>query len=60
MDALEVLMTRRSVHAYTDAPVSDDQVLKILAAGMRLLPGKSEDLVAQIETCVTQLNALPI
>jgi CRISPR-associated DxTHG motif protein len=29
-------------------------------AGMRLLPGKSEDLVAQIETCVRQLNALPI
>lgn len=35
MDALEALMTRRSVRAYTDEPVSDDQVLKILAAGMQ-------------------------
>ena len=35
MDALEGLMTRRSVRAYTDEPVSDDQVLKILAAGMQ-------------------------
>ena len=35
MDALEALMTRRSVRAYTDEPVSDDQVLKILAAAMQ-------------------------
>jgi nitroreductase len=35
MDALEAMMTRRSVRAYTDEPVSDDQVLKILAAGMQ-------------------------
>jgi len=35
MDALEALMTRRSVRAYTDEPVADDQVLKILAAGMQ-------------------------
>jgi nitroreductase len=35
MDALEALMTRRSVRAYTDEPVSDDQVRKILAAGMQ-------------------------
>ena len=35
MDALEALLTRRSVRAYTDEPVSDDQVLKILAAGMQ-------------------------
>jgi nitroreductase len=35
MDALEALMTRRSVRAYTDEPVSDEQVLKILAAGMQ-------------------------
>ena len=35
MDALEALMTRRSVRAYTGEPVSDDQVRKILAAGMQ-------------------------
>ena len=35
MDALEALMTRRSVRAYTDELVSDDQILKILAAGMQ-------------------------
>jgi nitroreductase len=35
MDAIEVLMTRRSVRAYTDEPVSDDQLRKILAAGMQ-------------------------
>jgi nitroreductase len=35
MEALEALMTRRSVRAYTEAPVSDDQLLKILAAGMQ-------------------------
>ena len=37
MDALAALLTRRSVRAYTDEPVSDDQVLKILAAGMQAL-----------------------
>lgn len=35
MDALEALMTRRSVRAYTDGPVSDEQVRQILAAGMQ-------------------------
>ena len=35
MDTLEALMTRRSVRTYTDEPVSDDQLLKILAAGMQ-------------------------
>ena len=35
MDALAALMTRRSVRAYTDEPVSDDQVRKILAAERR-------------------------
>ena len=35
MDALEALMTRRSVRAYTGEPVSDDQVRSILAAGMQ-------------------------
>ena len=35
MDALEALMTRRSVRAYTDEPVSDEQVQTILAAGMQ-------------------------
>jgi nitroreductase len=35
MDALEAMMTRRSVRAYTDEPVSDDQVRQILAAGMQ-------------------------
>ena len=35
MDALEALTTRRSVRAYTDEPVADDQVLQILAAGMQ-------------------------
>jgi nitroreductase len=35
MDAFEALMTRRSVRAYTDEPISDDQVMKILAAGMQ-------------------------
>jgi nitroreductase len=35
MDALEALMTRRSVRAYTDEPVSGDQIRKILAAGMQ-------------------------
>src|SRR5512136_785640 len=35
MDALDALMTRRSVRAYADEPVPDDQVLKILAAGMQ-------------------------
>jgi len=35
MDALEALMTRRSVRAYTEALVSDDELLKILAAGMQ-------------------------
>jgi nitroreductase len=35
MDALEALMTRRSVRAYTDEPVSGEQVRKILAAGMQ-------------------------
>jgi nitroreductase len=35
MDALEVLMTRRSTRVYTDEPVSDNQILKILAAGMQ-------------------------
>ena len=46
MDALEALMTRRSVRAYTDEPVSDDQVRKILAAGVpassALCPSGSE------------------
>jgi nitroreductase len=35
MDALEALMTRRSVRAYTSERVSDDQMRKILAAGMQ-------------------------
>ena len=35
MDAFEALMTRRSVRAYTDEPVSDEQVKTILAAGMQ-------------------------
>jgi nitroreductase len=35
MDAFEALMTRRSVRAYTDEPVSDEQVQTILAAGMQ-------------------------
>jgi nitroreductase len=35
MDALEALMTRRSVRAYTGEPVSDDQVKMILAAAMQ-------------------------
>lgn len=35
MDALEALMTRRSVRAYTEEPVSDDQARTILAAGMQ-------------------------
>jgi nitroreductase len=35
MDALEALMTRRSVRAYTTETVSDDRLLKILAAGMQ-------------------------
>ena len=47
MDALAALMTRRSVRAYTDEPVSDDQVRKILAAGMQassaLCPSGSEE-----------------
>jgi nitroreductase len=35
MDAFEALMTRRSVRAYRDEPVSGEQVRKILAAGMQ-------------------------
>ena len=35
MDALEALMTRRSVRAYTGDPVSHELALKILAAGMQ-------------------------
>jgi len=35
MDAFKALMTRRSVRAYTDEPVSDEQVQTILAAGMQ-------------------------
>jgi nitroreductase len=35
MDALEALMTRRSVRAYTGEPVSDEQLRVILAAGMQ-------------------------
>jgi nitroreductase len=35
MDAFEALMTRRSVRTYTGEPVSDDQLRKILAAGMQ-------------------------
>lgn len=35
MDALEALMTRRSTRVYTDKTVTDDQILKILAAGMQ-------------------------
>ena len=35
MDAFETLMTRRSVRAYTDEPVSEDRLRKILAAGMQ-------------------------
>jgi hypothetical protein len=37
MDALEALMTRRSVRAYTDEPVTDDQVRKIGRRGSFLL-----------------------
>jgi nitroreductase len=35
MDALEALMTRRSVRAYTGESITDDQLRKILAAGMQ-------------------------
>ncbi len=35
MDTLEALMTRRSVRAYTDQPVPEDLLQKILAAGMQ-------------------------
>jgi nitroreductase len=35
MDAFEALMRRRSVRAYTDEPVSEDQLRRILAAGMQ-------------------------
>jgi nitroreductase len=35
MEAFEALISRRSVRAYTDEPVSGDQVRKILAAGMQ-------------------------
>ena len=35
MEALEALMTRRSVRTYTDRPVSDEHVRQILAAGMQ-------------------------
>jgi nitroreductase len=34
MDALDVLFTRRSIRAYTDEPVDDDQIETILEAGM--------------------------
>ena len=35
MEAFEALMTRHSVRAYTDEPVSEEQLRKILAAGMQ-------------------------
>ena len=35
MDANEAIMTRRSVRAYTSAPVADDQLHRILACGMQ-------------------------
>ncbi|MFO7959083.1 MAG: nitroreductase family protein [Candidatus Brocadiia bacterium] len=34
MDAYEALMTRRSIRSYTDEPVSDEDVEKILRAAM--------------------------
>jgi len=37
MDALAALMTRRSVRACTDEPVTDDQILKIGRRGSFLL-----------------------
>jgi len=34
MDAIEAIMTRRSIRKYTDKPVTEDQVKQILAAAM--------------------------
>lgn len=34
MDAIETIMTRRSIRKYTAQPISDDDIKKILRAGM--------------------------
>lgn len=34
MDAIEAIMTRRSIRKYTDKPVTEDQVKQILSAAM--------------------------
>jgi nitroreductase len=64
MDALEVMMTRRSVRAYTDASVSDDQVRQILAAGMQAPSARNQQpwqfvVLRQRERLYALAEALP-
>lgn len=40
MELLELMRTRRSIRKYTDAPVSDEDIKKILQAGMLSATGK--------------------
>ena len=40
MELLELMRTRRSIRKYTDAPVSEENITKILQAGMLSATGK--------------------
>ena len=42
MDALDVIMTRRSVRQFTDQPVDDDAIEKILKAAMSAPSARNE------------------
>ena len=41
MELLELMRTRRSVRSYTDAPVSEEDITKILQAGLLSESGKA-------------------
>ncbi|MBN1880993.1 MAG: nitroreductase family protein [Deltaproteobacteria bacterium] len=60
MDAIEAIMTRRSIRKYTDTPITDDQVKQILSAAMAApTAGNQQAWEFVVITDRKVLNALP-